>query len=397
MNLLLLNHFFPPHPAPTGQLLADVASELARAGHQVTVLCGSKGENLQAGIRVLRVPAFPFSRSVPSRLLSYATFYLGALWRALRHPRPDVVLTLTTPPLLPFVGALLKKLRRARHYIWEMDVYPDVAIQLGVLPARSPLTRILGALARCSRRHADGVIVLGPCMRERLIAGGLDPSRIHVAENWADGRLIRPQPLPEGPLTLLYSGNLGLAHETHTPAAAMDQLKNDPLFRFRFAGGGPRRSELEDFCRERGLGNVSFEPYCPPERLSEHFASCHLGLVTQRPECLGSVVPSKIYALMAAARPVVFIGPRAATPARIIDRFRCGWQIDPGDSDSLVSLLRLLASDRGLIRSAGLRARQAFLAHYDRPAGIARICSILGLPGAALEQAPEAAKASAEV
>lgn len=363
MKVLLLNQFFAPDPAPTGQLLADVASHLAAEGHQVTVVC-------------TRRPSYA-NRSPHHalRLASWLAFYASAAWRSLRA-RPDLVLTLTTPPLLPLIGTLLKKLRHARHFIWEMDVYPDVAVALGVLPPRSFLTRATGALADYSRRHADRIIALGPCMRDRLIARGIPASKIQVAENWANGSQIRPQPFPKtSPLTVLYSGNLGMAHDVDTIAAAMRRLASDGRFRFVFAGAGSRRKPLENLC----LPNVTFLGYQDASRLSAHLAACHLGLVTQNPATLGCVVPSKTYALMAAARPILFIGPRDATPAKIIERTQCGWQIDPGDSEGLLSLLHLLASDQALIHQAAHRAHQAFLTHYNLPQGVAGICSILGI------------------
>jgi colanic acid biosynthesis glycosyl transferase WcaI len=402
VTTLLLNHFFPPDSAPTGLLTADLARELVAQGRAVTVICGRGGyrQGEAAGrlpVRVLEVPGLPFGRGAASRMACYLSFLAGALARGLAAGKPELVVTLTTPPLLSLVGAAIQRLRGARHYIWEMDVYPDVAVALGVLKPHSRLTRALGALADYARRRADGVIVLGPCMRDRLAARGIPPERIHVAENWADGELIRPlpfpgemetgwavhegtaEPVPTSPLTVLYSGNLGLAHDFDTICAAMARLASDARFQFVFAGDGPRRRTVEDFCRAHAIHNARFLPYQQSARLSEHFGACHVGLVTQTPESLGTVVPSKIYALMAAARPVIFIGPRQATPALTLERFRCGWQIDPGDSESLIALLQLLASNPGLLREAGHRARQAFLQHYDLPIGVARIAAILQL------------------
>jgi colanic acid biosynthesis glycosyl transferase WcaI len=387
MRLLLFNQFFAPDPAPTGQYLADVASEAAAHGHAVSVVCsrtayagsGSATSRL-AGVRVFETPCVRFGHGVVARLLSYASFYLGALWHGLFSPHADAVLTLTTPPMLSLIGTILKKLRGSRHYIWEMDVYPDVAVALGVLSPRSLLTRALGIVADYCRRHADGIVVLGPCVRERLIRHGLSPGKIEVVENWADGVFIRPRPFPPlDPLVLLYSGNLGLAHDTETLGAAMAQLKDDARFRFLFAGGGPRRQALETFCRIRSLANTAWMPYQEHESLPDHFAACHIGLVTQVPSSLGTVVPSKIYALMAAGRPVLFIGPSQATPAILIEKYRCGWHIEPGDADGAAGLLRLLAASPQLILDAGARAREAFVAHYDLPSGVAGILRVLGV------------------
>jgi colanic acid biosynthesis glycosyl transferase WcaI len=414
VRFLLLNQFFVPDQAPTGQLLADVAREIAARGHSVTVVCAraayepgdQRGSVTQAHlralwcrlqpagpaldpahvpayhggqpyVRVLHAPCLPFARRPAARLLSYVSFYAGAFWQSLRASRCDVVVTMTTPPLLSLLGTLLKKLRGARHYIWEMDMYPDVAVALGVLSLDSMLTRILGSIARYSRRNADGVIVLGPCMRHRVVAQGVADGKVHTVDNWADGAFIRSRPFPPAePLVVLYSGNLGLAHDIDTIGAAMDQLRSDNRFRFVFAGGGARRRALEESCH---AANVVWMPYQDRESLPAHLSSCHVGLVTQTRASLGALVPGKIYALMAAGRPLLYIGPREATAARIIERFGCGWQIEPGDSTGLVELLRLLAASPQLAMEAGARARRAFIENYDLPAGVSAVLGVLGL------------------
>ncbi len=402
MKFLLLNQFFAPDFAPTGQLLADVAQEMIARGHAADVVCANTAYAGAAEgspsarshrIRVLRTPCLPFGRGRGARLLCYASFYLGALWRSLRASHCDVVVTLTTPPLLSLIGTLLKKVRGVRHYIWEMDLYPDIAVALGVLSPRSPLTRILTGLANYSRRQADGVVVLGPCMRDRMLAAGVPASRIHIADNWADGAMVRPRPFPMSQnLVVMYSGNLGLAHDIETIADAMDELKQDDRFSFVFAGGGARRGEIEDLCRSRHVANVSWQPYQEWQSLAAHLATCHIGLVTQTPASLGSLVPGKIYGLMAAGRPLLFIGPKEATAAAIVDRFGCGWQIDPGDATGLVELLRLLAASPYLIAEAGARARSAFIANFDLPIGVSAVLDAIGLAALPARRPPVAAR-----
>jgi glycosyltransferase involved in cell wall biosynthesis len=212
MKFLLLNQFFPPDAAPTGQLLADVARALAAEGHSVTVLCSGatyadagSGNGFKArGIVVRYLPARGFGSGSFARLTCYASFYAGVLRRALFGPRYDAVVTLTTPPLLPLAGSILKLLRGARHYIWEMDLYPDIAVDLGAFRKGFLLDRVVGALADFSRRRADRVITLGPSMRGRLMARGIAADQLAVAENWADGSLISPRPFPaHSPFTVL--------------------------------------------------------------------------------------------------------------------------------------------------------------------------------------------------
>ena len=149
-------------------------------------------------VRILRPSSTRFSRDAVGRVLSYGSFLAGALVAGFRVGRPDTVVTLTTPPLTSVFGRMLKLSRGCRHFIWEMDVYPDIAVDLGALKPRSLLTCLIGALADWSRRNADGIIVLGEEMKARLIARDIPAHKIHVAENWADGAEITPLPFPKG-------------------------------------------------------------------------------------------------------------------------------------------------------------------------------------------------------
>ena len=385
MRILLLNQFFWPDSAATSQLLTDVARELVGRGHEVHVICAEPSYALEdtsakPEVEFHRVKSVPFIRGVAARLASYGTFYLSSLWKTLRVPRPDVVVTLTTPPLLSLLGTVAKTLRGSRHFIWEMDMYPDVAVDLGYFPQGGVLDRTVGMLADVARRRCDGILALGSCMRERLMRRGVPASKIHLTENWADSLQIEPVAWPDcsAPLTVLYSGNFGLAHDAETVQSAIAQLNRNPAIRFAFAGGGARRKTLEAACREKNLDNVEFRNYSTKASLGSSLGSGHIGLITQQNACLGSVVPSKVYGLMAAGRPILYIGPSQSTVAGIIRRFDCGWQIDCGDSDKLLLLLERLSHNRCEIEEAGQHARRALLEHYDMHHGVSRVCEAIG-------------------
>ena len=397
-RIIVISQFFGPDQSSVGQFLADFANGAAEAGHDVRVICGAgdyvatetsapattqrhisvaplEHSNGSGTIRVVKVRTATFSQSKAGKLLSYATFYAGALWRALWIPKPDVVLTLTAPPGLAWIGWLVQRIRGCRHVAWEMDVYPDVAIALDI-PVAAWTSRVLDF----PRRRANAVIALGPCMKARLLQHRIPDDRIIVAENWADGQAILPLPFPEQrPLRILYSGNLGLAHEVATIRAVMERLANSPDFLFIFSGGGLTRRELIEFCRQSGIGNVSFPGYARLQDLGASLAKCHVGLVTQKPATIGAVVPSKIYGLMAAGRPVLFIGPAAATPALLIQRFDCGWHFDCVDEDGVASLLMRLLDHPEEIQEKGRNGREAFIESYDKPAGVMRVMHALGL------------------
>ena len=384
MRVLFLNQFFWPDSSATSQLLTDLARNLVERGHEVAVICAdgvyAAGElDNPPQVHIERVKALPFVRGKVGRILSYLSFYLLAFFRALSLPKPDVVVSLTTPPLISLVGSFVKALRGSRHFIWEMDVYPDVAIDLNYIQAGGLADRVAGSIADFSRQHADGILALGDCMRERLIRRDIAPSKILVTQNWADARAIEPAPYrTDGhDLVVLYSGNLGLAHDLETIQGAIRTLKHDSQVRFAFVGGGARRKELSSFLARENITSVELRDYAPRANLGVSLSLGDIGLVTQQNVCCGSVVPSKVYGILAAGRPVLFIGPAAATPALIIERFGCGWQVDCGDVVGLSRLLRDLAGNPAEVREAGQRARNALLEHFDLPLGVQRITRIL--------------------
>ena len=385
MRILFINQFFWPDSSATSQQLTDLVVALADRGTEVAVLCGEGGYAAAAGAtpppaEVHRVRALPFVRGRIGRVLSYLSFYVTAFAKALTVQRADLVVSMTTPPLISVLGAGLKLLRGSRHFIWEQDLYPEIAVDLQYLKTGGLTHRITGWIADAVRGQADGIVVLGQCMKDRLIARGVAEGKIHIAEHWASSQAIQPLPRPGDPkeLVVLYSGNFGMAHDLGTIQGAISNLRDDARVRFLFAGTGDKRQVLADFCQGEGITSVEFRPFVARDKLSEGLAAGDIGLVTQRDASCGAVVPSKVYGILAAGRPILFIGPAQATPARLIERHQCGWRVDCGDIGGATQLLQFLADHPELVRQAGLRAREALEQHYDLPQSVERIADILG-------------------
>jgi glycosyltransferase involved in cell wall biosynthesis len=267
---------------------------------------------------------------------------------------------------------VVKRRTGAAHAIWEMDLYPDVAVQLGVMRAQSILTRSLGRLLDGIRHRADIVIVLGECMREKVLAHGVRPERIRTVENWAH-ELARPSPRPDcaARLTIVSAGNFGLAHDTGTLKTILLELGSDADMQFVFIGGGKGLEDLESFCKNERIGCASFHPYLPEPEFSRAMARADIGLVTQNNATLGSVVPSKLYGLLSAGIPVLYIGPGRSTSAVVLRDNECGWQFDPGDAAGAIALLRNCRKHRDLAHRAGVHARELYLKSYTVAAGLA--------------------------
>jgi colanic acid biosynthesis glycosyl transferase WcaI len=388
MRIIILNQFFYPDHSATSQLMTDLAESLVERGIGVTVIAGrgryDGGQKLAAaedyrGVRIERAWATSFGkRTTGRRLADYLSFYVGATWTLLRRPRHDVVMALTTPPLIGLVALLVARLRRMRFVALVQDLYPDIAVALGQLRADSRLTRVLEWFNRLVLRNADRIIVLGECMRERVVAkvGAAGEGRVDVIHNWADGAVIEPPGDAENPFRIehdlrdeflvMFSGNWGLVNEFQTVLGAARILRDRRDIGFLFIGDGVRAKEIQEFCRANELANVRLLPYQPRERLRYSLAAADVALITLAEGLAGLCVPSKTYGVMAAGRPILFVGDQSSEIARIITEGRCGDSVSAGQSQELASLLSNWSKDKAALSEMGDRARAVFDSRFDR-------------------------------
>jgi glycosyltransferase involved in cell wall biosynthesis len=389
VRIVLLNQYYAPDEAATAQLLTDLGQGLAAAGHEVSAICCRRAyadpsvrypasERIE-GVSIQRTRATGFGRgNAVGRLADYLSFLFGAAWRLFRQPRPDVVISLSTPPLVAALGLLLARMRRARSIYWVMDVYPDLAFDLGVLAPRSIAGRLLTRISEFALQRSDDVVALGECMAARLESKGL--ANVEVVHNWADGERIRPCSLDghslrrewgwSGRFVVLYSGNMGLAHEFDTVLDAAEILRSDPRVLLAFVGGGPRRAEVEEEARRRALPNVEFRPYVERERLDESLTAGDVHLVTLREQMPGLLVPSKIYGILAAGRPCLYAGPGEGEIADIIEAGRCGTRVALGNADELARAVQRYADDPDRVEAEGERARRLFDDRFSKERAI---------------------------
>jgi colanic acid biosynthesis glycosyl transferase WcaI len=260
--------------------------------------------------------------------------------------------------------------------LWSMDVYPDVAVALGTIRSNSWVGRALAAASQFLVRGADVTVALGESMAGRLCEHGA--SRVEVIHNWADEASVIPRPSSGHPLreqwgwsnrfVVAYSGNLGLAHEFNTVLSAAGRLaETDPSVLFAFIGVGPRTSEVQQAAR--AIPNVEFHELVPRARLGETLTAANVHLVTLLPQMAGLVVPSKIYGVLAAGRPAVYVGPRAGEVHDIINEGLCGSSVMNGDVTGLVEAISAYARDEAKTAREGENARRFFERHFTRSMG----------------------------
>jgi len=403
-RVVFVNRFYAPDESASSQMLTDLAEALVLSGVEVEVLCsrqlyGDAGADLPAmevlrGVNVRRLSTTRFGRdSLAGRAIDYATFYLcaaGCLLGRLR--RGDVLVVKTDPPLLSLVGWPAAWWRGASLVNWLQDLYPEVASRLALSPLPRPVEALIRAARDRSLATARVNVVLGTRMREYLIGRGIAAARISICENWADERRLHPLAPARSELrgklglgdcfVTAYSGNLGRAHDAGTILEAACALGNDPGTVFLMVGGGAGMRSLEMQARARSLTNFRFAPYQPREALSDSLAAGDVHLVSLRPELEGLVVPSKLYGILAAGRPVVFIGDPDGELARLIATLEVGVSVGSGDSAGLCRALRALRDDEAARTRMGTRAREVFEERYTLAAAVARWREVLSAAGA---------------
>lgn len=392
MRLIILNQFFYPDHSATSQLMTELAESLVTRGAEVTALSGrgryNGGGGLPPrenylGVRVERAWSTGFGKSsIAGRLTDYLTFYLGAAMKLLSLPRHDVVMALTTPPLIGLLALAACRLRGMRFIALVQDVYPDVGVALGTFRRGGLLARVLDRLNRLVLKGADRVIVLGDCMREVISSKGVPEERIDVIHNWADGEKLTPLAAGEanrfveehslaGRFVVLFSGNFGRVNDFYTPLEAALLLKGRKDILFLFVGDGAKAGEIAGFARAHRLANVRLLPYQSRETLRHSLAAGGAHLVTLAPGLAGLSVPSKTYGVLASGRPALFVGDARSDAARIISEAGCGAIVSTGDSEELARVVEAWADNPPRVEEMGRAARHLFERRFDRPHAVA--------------------------
>jgi glycosyltransferase involved in cell wall biosynthesis len=371
VRLVFVNRFYWPDEPATAQLLTDLAEALAARGFVVSVIASRPGrspaprsEN-RHGVNIHRVrTTHRGRRSLAGHIPDFATFYFGAWWRLLRIMRQgDAVIMMTDPPLLGSVVWPLVRWRGARLIHWVQDIYPEIAL----VRSGRRWPGVLRPLRNLAWRRARACVAPGVDMGAQFAAAGVAAETIAVIPNWAPAGVRPPSAAETAELrrgwgvaekfVAMYSGNFGQVHELEVLLDVAAALGAEPDIVLVLVGDGPQRAALERAARGRGLGNVRFQPSQPRERLGVSLAVGDVHFVTLRPGYASLVFPSKLYGIAAAGRPAIFVGPRNAEPARLIEAHGFGAVFPPDAIAGIVQTVRDLRDDAGRREQMGCAAR----------------------------------------
>jgi colanic acid biosynthesis glycosyl transferase WcaI len=408
MRILLLNLYFPPDTSATAKVAESLVGALAQS-HEVTVLCGRPSydpterrlwkpwqtERIatqgSAPFTVIRVGSTAYPRmKMKLRLLNYLSYAKLASLRALFIPC-DVILAMTDPPFNGISAGIIGMLKRKPVVYDIQDMYPDMAIAASLIrPGLVP--RIWEHLHHWTLRRAARIIVLGDDMRARIIAKGIDPAKIFIVRNSVD---VPPAGSPSPPLNsvvirdiranfrfvLLHAGNLGFYGAWDTLIAAARQLENDNIA-LVFVGDGAERARLESLAAgatpgaSPGASNIRFLPFFPPADIPSVLAAPDAHIVTIKPGLQGAVVPSKMFGILAAGKPIVAVAPEDTDVATLGARHHFALCANPIDPHALATAIRQLASDPARLTAMSQAASTA-ATQYSRAAEMQKLTSMI--------------------
>lgn len=387
MKVLLLNQCFYPDVASTAQHLSDLAVELVANGHEVTVVASDRGYDNSAvrfprretwkGVRIVRIPSLALGKSAKwRRAVNFASYLSVCALRLLFMPRFDVVVALTSPPLISVLGSLFVSLKGGRFIFWVMDLNPDEAIAAGWLSEKSLVARALLSFLNYSLRHAEKVVVLDRFMKQRIVEKGISEDKIAIIAPWSHNdavgfdaagraRFRREHGLAEK-FVVMYSGNHSLCHPLDTLLGAAAELADAEQIAFCFVGGGSEYEKVKLYAQENKLRNIHCLPYQPFNQLSASLSAADLHVVVMGDAFTGIVHPCKIYNILEIAAPVLYVGPPTSHVTDVVAKLDEQFSVCALQHGDVAKVRDYIVARSQVDRENRLPAAKAFTAAFSK-------------------------------
>lgn len=397
--LLIFSQTFVPDPASVGQHMTDVALAMAKRGHRVRVYTSHRGyedptrryplrENM-GGVDVRRMKWCSFGKkNLLIRIVGTASFLIQSFFAGLFTPRVKGIFFSTSPPMMGFTAVCLKKLRGVPIAYWAMDLNPDQLIMMGKIRQQSLRAKLLEAVNRVILRNSAVIFALDRFMADRLKKRGTFTAKMPVAPPWShdvSGELLHHGNNPfrleqglSGKFVIMYSGNHSPANPLKTILQAAVELKDHPVIRFAFIGGGLGKKEVEAIKAEHKLDNILSLPYQPLDQIKFSLSAADVHIVSLGDNMVGIIHPCKIYGAMAVGRPILFLGPKPSHVSDILDQHPIGWHIAHGDvAGACRVLLEIQATPQNQLAEMGRRAQRVLHETMSQEALCGRLCDDL--------------------
>lgn len=389
MNTLLIHQAFVLPGEPGGTRHFELGRHVVNSGNSFTVVASNRSyltgkstttsqdllsKETVEGVRILRAYTYPSLHSgFVWRVFSFVSFMVSSVWSGLRCGEVDLVMG-TSPPIFQALSAWLVSAIRRRPLLLEVrDLWPEFAIDMGVL--KNPLLIAASKwLERFLYNRASHLLVNSPAYRDYLISKGIEPSKITLIPNGVDPSMFDPDNSGveirdrwdlSNKFVITYAGALGTANDIPTIIEAAAQLNDQTDIQFLLVGDGMKREELEAMVVELELTNVLFTGAIPKNDMIQVLAASDVCLATlQNIPMFRTTYPNKVFDYMAAGRPTI-LGIDGVI-RQVLDAAEGGIFVQPSDPTELVSAVRELHGNRQLAYEMGRSARQYVVENFNR-------------------------------
>jgi len=391
MRVLIMAQCYAPEDVSAAVLITELATDLVKRGHQVSVITGApnyphgrvfkgyRNQLFQAeildGVRVIRTWSYISpSKKFWSRLFHYGTYSATAFYGGLAGDRPDVLVSYSPPLPLGLSAWLLSRIWRVPWVLQLEDLYPDAAIAAGVMNNKKVINLFLW-MEQFLYKKSHHISVISESFRQTLLAKRVPNAKIELISVWADPDEVRPLPKENSfrhehgladKFVVMYAGNIGLTSCLEDIQLAAEILRERTDTQFVIVGEGVKKEDLEAEVRSRRLTNIVFLPYQPREVFAEMLAAADVILVTLNPGAALSSLPSKIFNAMASARPVLTVAPLGSELAHIVKEAGCGWSVPPGSPAEVAAVIVESMSQELALDHIGQNGRAYLKKYYSR-------------------------------
>lgn len=376
-----------PDMTTTSLIMTDLAEDLSQYGMDVRVVAAQptylgktrapKKETVR-GVAIQRVATFTFNKNNNlGRILNGCSCLARMFLAIFTIPKTHLLVVNTNPAMMPLLGYFAACIRGNRYVVLIHDLWPELPANIGMIKKHGLLFKIIDNILGLAYRKAAGIVVLSEAMREAIQKKIPDQAeRVHVIHNWADHNRVYPEAKGNNRLRhelgaqdkkiVMYSGNLGRYQPLEVMLDAAAVLRNRSDILFVFAGSGAKEQSLRQRAAQHNLDNVRFIPFQPLERLAESLSMADISLLGIAPENEGVIMPSKLYGLLAIAKPIVTISHKDSEVVTMLEQAGAGLHGTENDPAELAQKIEKLFDAPEAAKLMGEKGKKYFLENFER-------------------------------
>lgn len=386
MRVILVSEFFYPYKTGTQKILTELTEDLIEYGLEVDVLTTNNAYREKKiklpkyeehnGIKIKRILATSFDRDNKiGRVINYITFTTSVFFNLLMKKDYEKVIFVSNPPLVPYIGYLMKKIKKKEYVYLVHDVYPDVAERLGVIKKDSIVYKLMDKINNKIYTNASKVIALGSDMKQVIKAKGIQEEKIDIVTNWADSNITYKKAVTEDfyskynlndKFNILYTGNISKVHAIDTIVNVARKMVDNKKVKFTFIGNGSNKDYLEKVIEKENLDNIQLFDYVFGEEYNNLLNCADVFITTLQKGIEGLGVPSKTYTYMSVGKPLIAIMSDKSEIGSMVNKYDLGKQFNSNEIDEIYEYINELQVNKDKYNLICKNVEVVFSKKYER-------------------------------